>query len=106
MGTTSRTVECLCDHLTSFGTGLLKHQVTAVQSTHTFAFTTPHQYIPIVFAFIVSTFGIYALMLVWVRKEDLRDDKRVSAFHFFCSTIIFLTLWAVLYTIQLSLLQF
>ena len=40
-------------------------------------FSDPSQN-PLVFSFVLTTLGLYVVVLVWVRKADKRDEEKVS----------------------------
>ncbi|EDO38968.1 predicted protein, partial [Nematostella vectensis] len=78
-------VECMCDHLTAFGanfrvlpTSVVPPVVTTVSKAD-LPYTRPIR-TPLVLALVMTAFACYLIMLVWARREDIRDDKRAEIY--------------------------
>ena len=66
---------CKCDHLTSFGSGFF-----VVPNTIDFAYVFANAGFAdnvTIYMCVILTMLIYLLLMIWARREDLRDNEKV-----------------------------
>ena len=71
---TSALTQCLCTHLTTFGSGF-KIPINKIDLSDS-AFLKLHEN-PVVFIFMVCCLCLYFLVIIWARKADKRDILKV-----------------------------
>lgn len=67
---------CKCNHLTSFGSGFF-----VVPNTIDFAYVFANAGFAdnvTIYMCVILTMLIYLLLLIWARREDLKDNEKVS----------------------------
>ena len=76
--TDDQLLHCRCNHLTGFGGGFVVApnpidfdkvltEFTRLEETENY----------VVLAIVCSIFGVYALVMIWARKADLKDERKV-----------------------------
>ena len=84
MKTTSSEVQCLCNHLTSFAAQIFvePNVIDFDKALRGFLELSSDSSNSIVLSAVVSIFGIYLLLLIWARRRDVRNAKKVPFFIF------------------------
>ncbi|KAK5861395.1 hypothetical protein PBY51_022796 [Eleginops maclovinus] len=69
--------ECLCNHLTFFGSSFFvtPNLVDPSRTAELFASFAEN---PLVVCFVASLFGAYLLVIVWARRKDIKDTVKVK----------------------------
>ncbi|XP_023806954.1 polycystic kidney disease protein 1-like 2, partial [Oryzias latipes] len=75
--TTSMVTQCLCNHLTFFGSSFFvtPNLVDPSQTAQLFATFTEN---PVVVCFVGALFVTYLLVVVWARRKDIQDTAKVK----------------------------
>ena len=80
-GTSSSEIQCLCNHLTSFaGQVLIVPNVIDVDKLIATAFLEllmPPSSNEIILSIVIAVFCIYILLLIWARRLDVHNAKKV-----------------------------
>lgn len=76
VNTTHLVTQCLCNHLTFFGSSFFvtPNLVDPSRTAELFASFGEN---PVVVCFVVSLFGAYLLVVVWARRKDVQDTAKV-----------------------------
>ena len=81
VGTQTTTVEiqCLCNHLTSFAAQVfvVPNAIDFEKALEGFAELFTSSSNPVVLSAVIVIFVIYVLLLVWARRRDVRNAKKV-----------------------------
>lgn len=81
-GTSSSEIQCLCNHLTSFaGQVFVVPNVIDVDkliATTFLELLMPPSSNEIILSIVIAVFFIYILLLVWARRLDVHNEKKVS----------------------------
>ena len=93
---TSRSaVQCLCNHLTSFGNQQLSfapNRLDIKESVVGFLRLSEDRENgsenSIVFTTVMVLLGVYVILLIWARKEDVNDTRKVNYSHVFIQTCL------------------
>jgi len=72
-----KSTECLCTHLTTFGSDFYVPPNTIDFKTVFTKFKTLHENAA-VFSTVIVIFGLYVIAAVWARRKDRRDLVKVS----------------------------
>ncbi|XP_074514137.1 polycystin-1-like protein 2 [Sebastes fasciatus] len=77
VNTTHLVTQCLCNHLTFFGSSFFvtPNLVDPSRTAELFASFGEN---PVVVCFVVSLFGAYLLVVVWARRKDVQDTAKVK----------------------------
>ncbi len=87
--TTLKSTECLCTHLTTFGSDFYVPPNTINFKTVFTKFKTLHEN-AVVFITVIVIFGLYILAVIWARRQDQNDLIKVNLFLFkFISNFFF-----------------
>lgn len=89
--TTPLVTQCLCNHLTFFGSSffVMPNVVDVSRTAELFATFTNN---PVVVCFVGALFVAYLLVVVWAWRKDIQDSAKVNiSLNFYC--IIQLTCW-------------
>eukprot|EP00066_Takifugu_rubripes_P019390 XP_011608656.1 PREDICTED: polycystic kidney disease protein 1-like 3 [Takifugu rubripes] len=75
--TTPLVTQCLCNHLTVFGSSffVMPNLVDVSRTAELFATFTNN---PVVVCFVGAIFAIYLLVVVWARRKDIQDSAKVK----------------------------
>ncbi|KAM3877020.1 polycystin-1-like protein 2 [Diretmus argenteus] len=75
--TTTMVTQCLCNHLTFFGSSffVMPNLVDVSRTTELFATFTNN---PVVVCFVGAIFVAYLLLVVWARRKDIQDSAKVK----------------------------
>ncbi|KAJ7986101.1 hypothetical protein DPEC_G00347310 [Dallia pectoralis] len=75
--TTSRVTQCLCNHLTFFGSSffVMPNLVDVSRTAELFATFSDN---PVVVCFVGAIFVAYLLVVVWARRKDIQDVAKVK----------------------------
>uniref|UniRef100_A0A8D3DK98 Polycystic kidney disease 1 like 2a n=1 Tax=Scophthalmus maximus TaxID=52904 RepID=A0A8D3DK98_SCOMX len=75
--TTPLVTQCLCNHLTFFGSSffVMPNLVDVSRTAELFATFTNN---PVVVCFVGSIFAAYILVIVWARRKDIQDSAKVK----------------------------
>ncbi|XP_030060534.1 polycystic kidney disease protein 1-like 2 [Microcaecilia unicolor] len=75
--THSLQVQCLCNHLSFFGSSffVLPAQVNVIKTAEYFSRVTEN---PVIVILVCCFFAIYILMVIWARKMDKKDASKLS----------------------------
>uniref|UniRef100_A0AAZ3R941 Polycystic kidney disease 1 like 2a n=1 Tax=Oncorhynchus tshawytscha TaxID=74940 RepID=A0AAZ3R941_ONCTS len=75
--TTSLVTQCLCNHLTFFGSSffIMPNLVDVSRTTELFATFSDN---PVVVCFVGAIFIAYLLVVVWARRKDIKDIAKVK----------------------------
>uniref|UniRef100_A0A3P8WV19 Polycystic kidney disease 1 like 2a n=1 Tax=Cynoglossus semilaevis TaxID=244447 RepID=A0A3P8WV19_CYNSE len=75
--TTSLVTQCLCNHLTFFGSSffVMPNLVDVSRTAELFATFTNN---PVVVCFVGAIFFVYLLVIVWARRKDIQDSTKVK----------------------------
>ncbi|XP_062420899.1 polycystin-1-like protein 2 [Pungitius pungitius] len=75
--TTPLVIQCLCNHLTFFGSSFFvaPNTVDLSQTAHLFGTFGEN---PVVVCFVGSLFLVYLLAIVWARRKDIKDIVKVK----------------------------
>lgn len=75
--TTPFVTQCLCNHLTFFGSSffVMPNLVDVSRTAELFATFTNN---PVVVCFVGAIFAIYLLVVVWARRKDIQDSAKVN----------------------------
>ncbi|XP_076011881.1 polycystin-1-like protein 2 [Genypterus blacodes] len=75
--TTPLVTQCLCNHLTFFGSSffVMPNLVDVSRTAELFATFTTN---PVVVCFVGSIFAAYFLVVVWARRKDIQDSAKVK----------------------------
>jgi len=84
--TTQLATQCLCNHLTMFGSSffVMPNLVDVSRTAELFATFTTN---PVVVCFVGAIFVVYVLVAIWARRKDIQDLAKVS--HAQCSFITY-----------------
>lgn len=74
--TTPLVTQCLCNHLTFFGSSFFVTPNTVDPSRTAELFGTFAQN-PVVVCFVGALFVVYLLVVVWARRKDIQDMAKV-----------------------------
>ena len=79
METTTVEIQCLCNHLTSFAAQVFvaPNVIDFEKALEGFAELLTSSSNPVVLSAVIVIFVIYVLLLVWARRRDLRNAKKV-----------------------------
>ena len=79
--TTTTEVQCLCDHLTSFAAQVLVEPniIDFRKALRGFVELSEN---PMVLILVLSILGVYILLLIWARRRDIRNAKKVHVVSF------------------------
>lgn len=74
--TTPLVTQCLCNHLTFFGSSffVMPNLVDVSRTAELFATFTNN---PVVVCFVGAIFTAYLLVVVWARRKDIQDSAKV-----------------------------
>lgn len=74
--TTPFVTQCLCNHLTFFGSSffVMPNLVDVSRTAELFATFTNN---PVVVCFVGAIFVVYLLFVVWARRKDIQDSAKV-----------------------------
>lgn len=74
--TTPSVTQCLCNHLTFFGSSFFvtPNLVDPSRTAELFASFAQN---PVVVCFVGALFGAYLLAVVWARRKDIQDEAKV-----------------------------
>uniref|UniRef100_W5M8L2 Polycystin 1 like 2/pseudo n=1 Tax=Lepisosteus oculatus TaxID=7918 RepID=W5M8L2_LEPOC len=75
--TTPLATQCLCTHLTFFGSSffVMPNLVDVSRTAELFATFSDN---PVVGSFVAAIFGLYLLIVVWARRKDIQDAVKVK----------------------------
>ncbi|XP_029281679.1 polycystic kidney disease protein 1-like 2 [Cottoperca gobio] len=75
--TTPLVTQCLCNHLTLFGSSffVMPNLVDVSRTAELFATFTDN---PVVVCFVGAIFAAYLLVVVWARRKDIQDSAKVK----------------------------
>ncbi|GAA6233697.1 polycystic kidney disease protein 1-like 2 isoform X1 [Lates japonicus] len=75
--TTPLVTQCLCNHLTLFGSSffVMPNLVDVSRTAELFATFTNN---PVVVCFVGAIFSVYLLVVVWARRKDIQDSAKVK----------------------------
>lgn len=75
--TTPLVTQCLCNHLTFFGSSffVMPNLVDVSRTAELFATFTNN---PVVVCFVGALFVVYLLVAVWARRKDIQDSAKVN----------------------------
>lgn len=75
--TTPLVTQCLCNHLTFFGSSffVMPNVVDVSRTAELFATFTNN---PVVVCFVGALFVLYLLVVVWARRKDIQDSAKVN----------------------------
>lgn len=75
--TTPFVTQCLCNHLTVFGSSffVMPNVVDVSRTAELFATFTNN---PVVVCFVGAIFAVYLLVVVWARRKDIQDSAKVN----------------------------
>ncbi|MGH0120311.1 UNVERIFIED_CONTAM: hypothetical protein FKN15_057213 [Acipenser sinensis] len=75
--TTYNVTQCLCNHLTSFGSSffVMPNAVDVSRSAELFASFSSN---PVVVCTVASLIGVYILVIIWARRKDIKDADKVT----------------------------
>ncbi|XP_029979509.1 polycystic kidney disease protein 1-like 2 [Sphaeramia orbicularis] len=75
--TTHSVTQCLCNHLTFFGSSffVMPNLVDVSRTAELFATFTNN---PVVVCFVGAIFAAYLLVVVWARRKDIQDSAKVK----------------------------
>ncbi|XP_040894682.1 polycystic kidney disease protein 1-like 2 [Toxotes jaculatrix] len=75
--TTPLVTQCLCNHLTFFGSSffVMPNLVDVSRTAELFATFTNN---PVVVCFVGAIFSVYMLVAVWARRKDIQDTAKVK----------------------------
>lgn len=75
--TTASVTQCLCNHLTFFGSSffVMPNKVDVSRTAELFATFSDN---PVVVCFVGSIFLAYLVVVVWARRKDILDNAKVS----------------------------
>ena len=75
--TTPLVTQCLCNHLTLFGSSffVMPNLVDISRTAELFATFTTN---PVVVCFVGAIFVVYLLVVIWARRKDIQDLAKVS----------------------------
>lgn len=75
--TNSRSTQCLCNHLTFFGSSffVIPNAVDVSRTAQLFGTFVDN---PVVVTTVGCIFLIYVLVVIWARRKDIQDDAKVS----------------------------
>uniref|UniRef100_A0A8C5BSP8 Polycystic kidney disease 1 like 2b n=1 Tax=Gadus morhua TaxID=8049 RepID=A0A8C5BSP8_GADMO len=75
--TTSLVTQCLCNHLTLFGSSffVMPNMVDVSRTAELFATFTTN---PVVVCFVGAIFVVYLLVAIWARRKDIQDLAKVK----------------------------
>lgn len=75
--TTPLVTQCLCNHLTFFGSSffVMPNVVDVSRTAELFATFTNN---PVVVCFVGALFFAYLLVVVWARRKDIQDSAKVN----------------------------
>ncbi|XP_029354326.1 polycystic kidney disease protein 1-like 2 [Echeneis naucrates] len=75
--TTYLVTQCLCNHLTFFGSSVfvMPNVVDVSRTAELFATFTSN---PVVVCFVGAIFSVYLLVVVWARRKDIQDSAKVK----------------------------
>uniref|UniRef100_A0A671XN96 Polycystic kidney disease 1 like 2a n=1 Tax=Sparus aurata TaxID=8175 RepID=A0A671XN96_SPAAU len=75
--TTPLVTQCLCNHLTFFGSSffVMPNLVDVSRTTELFATFTNN---PVVVCFVGAIFAVYIMVVVWARRKDIQDSAKVK----------------------------
>uniref|UniRef100_W5KFY4 PLAT domain-containing protein n=1 Tax=Astyanax mexicanus TaxID=7994 RepID=W5KFY4_ASTMX len=76
-GTTRLVTQCLCTHLTFFGSSFFV-MPNAVDVTRTAELFATFSQNPVVVCFVGAVFLLYFITVVWARRKDLQDQVKVK----------------------------
>ena len=85
--TTSREIQCLCNHLTSFAAQVVvePNVIEFEKALKGFIELTENH---LVFSVVLSILGVYVILLIWARRLDIRNAKKVHGNFSFLILII------------------
>lgn len=74
-------VQCLCNHLTSFAAQMLvePNVIDFRKALRGFVELSEN---PLVFTLVLSILGVYILLLIWARRRDIYNAKKVHIVSF------------------------
>ncbi len=77
VGTTHLVTQCLCNHLTFFGSSFFvtPNLVDPSRTVELFATFAEN---PVVVCFVGALFVAYLLVVVWARRKDIKDAAKVQ----------------------------
>lgn len=83
--TTPFVTQCLCNHLTFFGSSffVMPNLVDVSRTAELFATFTNN---PVVVCFVGAISAIYLLVVVWARRKDIQDSAKVNHVEDFTCT--------------------
>ncbi|XP_036950669.1 polycystic kidney disease protein 1-like 2 isoform X1 [Acanthopagrus latus] len=75
--TTPLVTQCLCNHLTFFGSSffVMPNLVDVSRTAELFATFTNN---PVVVCFVGAIFAVYVMVVVWARRKDIQDSAKVK----------------------------
>ncbi|NXJ75146.1 PK1L2 protein, partial [Trogon melanurus] len=75
--TNPRSTQCLCDHLTFFGSSffVIPNAIDVSKTTELFGTFVDN---PVVVTTVGCIFLIYVLVVIWARRKDIQDDAKVK----------------------------
>ncbi|CAM9436306.1 unnamed protein product [Bubo scandiacus] len=75
--TNSRSTQCLCNHLTFFGSSfvIIPNAIDVSKTAQLFGTFVDN---PVVVTTVGCIFLIYVLVLIWARRKDIQDDAKVK----------------------------
>ncbi|XP_063044343.1 polycystin-1-like protein 2 [Engraulis encrasicolus] len=75
--TTPLVTQCLCNHLTFFGSSffVMPNVVDVTQTAQLFATFSDN---PVVVSFIISIILLYFIVVIWARRKDIKDVAKVK----------------------------
>ena len=95
--TNDKLLQCRCNHLTAFGGGFViapnPIDLDKVFTEFTRLGETGNY---MVLVMVCSIFGVYLLVLIWARKADMLDERKVR-FTFRCKLLLVLAKSSLLY---------
>ena len=93
--TNDKLLQCRCNHLTAFGGGFViapnPIDLDKVFTEFTRLGETGNY---MVLAMVCSIFGVYLLVLIWARKADMLDERKVR-FIFRCKLLLVLAIFSL-----------
>lgn len=75
--TTPLVTQCLCNHLTFFGSSffIMPNVVDVSRTAELFSTFTNN---PVVVCFVGAIFAVYLLVITWARRKDIQDSAKVE----------------------------
>ncbi|XP_041077005.1 polycystic kidney disease protein 1-like 2 [Polyodon spathula] len=75
--TTYNVTQCLCNHLTSFGSSffVMPNMVDVSRTAELFATFSSN---PVVVCTVASLIGVYILVIIWARRKDIQDADKLK----------------------------